>query len=199
MKILSKFFGKKNPLDVPMEKLKESKIKLEYQIQKVENDINGIEKEVTLLFDKAKVARSKSEELTIATKIKTLNQKKESLKKVHAQLNKQLMVLNNLIIIKENEELLKGTPTWKILRNMSPEELETKLAEMQFDVYNFNEGLETTLRITNQAIGTGVDFEDEEIKEIMKTIHAVKEGELDPENATKKMDEKAEKKRGIFE
>ncbi len=199
MKILSKFFGKKNPLDVPMEKLKESRIKLEYQIQKIENDINGIEKEITLLFDKAKVARSKSEELTIATKIKTLNQKKESLKKVHAQLNKQLMVVNNLIIIKENEELLKGTPTWKMLRNMSPEELETKLAEMQFDVYKFNEGLETTLRITNQAMETGVDFEDDEIEEIMKTIHAVKEGELDPENATKKVDEKAEKNRRIFE
>ncbi len=199
MKILSKFFGKKNPLDVPMEKLKESRIKLEYQIQKIENDINGIEKEITFLFDKAKVARSKSEELTIATKIKTLNQKKESLKKVHAQLNKQLIVVNNLIIIKENEELLKGTPTWKMLRNMSPEELETKLAEMQFDVYKFNEGLETTLRITNQAMETGVDFEDDEIGEIMKTIHAVKEGELDPENATKKVDEKAEKKRRIFE
>jgi len=199
VKILSKFFGKKNPLDVPMEKLKESRIKLEYQIQKIENDINGIEKEITFLFDKAKVARSKSEELTIATKIKTLNQKKESLKKVHAQLNKQLIVVNNLIIIKENEELLKGTPTWKMLRNMSPEELETKLAEMQFDVYKFNEGLETTLRITNQAMETGVDFEDDEIGEIMKTIHAVKEGELDPENATKKVDEKAEKKRRIFE
>lgn len=182
-----------------MEKLKESRIKLEYQIQKIENDINGIEKEITFLFDKAKVARSKSEELTIATKIKTLNQKKESLKKVHAQLNKQLIVVNNLIIIKENEELLKGTPTWKMLRNMSPEELETKLAEMQFDVYKFNEGLETTLRITNQAMETGVDFEDDEIGEIMKTIHAVKEGELDPENATKKVDEKAEKKRRIFE
>ena len=202
MSILSRFFGKKNPLDVPLPKLRESKIKLEYQIEKIENEIAGIDREIALLFERAKKARSKSEELTIATKIKTLNQRKKNLQKVHAQLNKQLMLISNLTLIKENEALLKGTPTWDLLKNMSPEELERHLTEMQLDAQNFNENLNQMLGMTDQAIGTGVDFEeDEELAEIMRTIHAVKEGELEPETAAEKVtgEERTKKKEDWLE
>ncbi|WP_456453452.1 hypothetical protein, partial [Thermococcus sp.] len=181
MSFLSRFFGKKNPLDIPLPKLRESQIKLEYQIEKIERELSSIDDEVALLFERAKKARTKSEELTIATKIKTLNQRKKNLQKTHAQLNKQLMLISNLAIIKENEALLKGTPTWDLLRNMSPEELERNLAEMQLDARNFSENLNQMLGMTDQTIGAGVDFEeDEELAEIMRTIHAVKEGELEP-------------------
>ncbi|NJE60191.1 hypothetical protein [Thermococcus sp. 21S7] len=197
MSFLSRFFGKKNPLDIPLNKLNESRIKLEYQIQKIENEIVGIDREIALLFERAKHARSKSEELTIATKIKTLNQRKKNLQKTHAQLNKQLMLISNLAIIKENEALLKDTPTWNLLRNMSPEELEKHLVEMQLDAQNFNESLNKMLGMTDQTIGAGVEFEeDEELAEIMRTIHAVKEGELEPELAAEKVtgEEKTKKK-----
>ena len=197
MSILSRFFGPKNPLDIPLSKLKENQIKLEYQIEKIENEIASIDMEISKLFERAKSARSKSEELTIATKIKTLNQRKKNLQKTHMQLNKQLMVISNLAIIKENEALLKGTPTWDLLRKMSPEELERHLTEMQLDAQNFNENLNQMLGMTDQTIGTGVEFEeDEELAEIMRTIHAVKEGELEPEVAAEKVtgEEKAKKK-----
>ncbi|WP_456395171.1 hypothetical protein [Thermococcus sp.] len=188
MSFLSRFFGKKNPLDIPLPKLRESQIKLEYQIEKIERELSSIDDEVALLFERAKKARTKSEELTIATKIKTLNQRKKNLQKTHAQLNKQLMLISNLAIIKENEALLKGTPTWDLLRNMSPEELERNLAEMQLDARNFSENLNQMLGMTDQTIGAGVDFEeDEELAEIMRTIHAVKEGELEPEIAAEKV------------
>jgi len=198
MSFFSRFFGRKNPLDVPLSKLNESRIKLEYQIQKIENEIAGIDREIALLFEMAKRARSKSEELTIATKIKTLNQRKKNLQKTHMQLNKQLMLISNLAIIKENESILKGTPTWNLLRNMSPEELERHLVNMQLDAQNFSESLNKMLGMTDQAIGAGADFEeDEEIAEIMRTIHAVKEGELEPETAMEKVT--GEKKRRIGE
>ena len=202
MSFFSRFFGKKNPLDIPLSKLNESKIKLEYQIQKIENEIISIDREIALLFEQAKKARSKSEELTIATKIKTLNRRKQNLQKTHMQLNKQLMLISNLTIIKENEALLKGTPTWNLLRNMSPEELEQNLVNMQLDAQNFNESLNRMLGITDQTIGAGVEFEeDEELAEIMRTIHAVKEGELEPEVAAEKVtgEEKAKKKEKLFE
>lgn len=188
MSILSKFFGKKNPLDIPLPKLKESQIKLDYQIQKIESEIASIDTEMAALFERAKKAKSKSEELTIATKIKTLNQRKKNLQMTHTHLNKQLMLISNLTIIKENEAILKGTPTWELLRNMSPDELERNLTEMQLDAQNFNENLNRMLGITNQTIGAGVEFEeDEELAEIMQAIHAVKEGELEPEEAAGKV------------
>jgi len=196
MSFFSRFFGKKNPLDIPLSKLNESRIKLEVQIQKIENEIASIDREIALLFERARRARSKSEELTIATKIKTLNQRKRNLQRTHAQLNKQLMLISNLAIIKENEALLKGTPTWDLLKRMSPEELEEHLVEMQLDSENFNESLNRMLGMTDQTIGAGVGFEeDEELAEIMRTIHAVKEGELEPEVAAEKVtgEEKAKK------
>ncbi|WP_297066615.1 hypothetical protein [Thermococcus sp.] len=197
MSFFSRFFGKKNPLDIPLNKLNESRIKLEVQIQKIENEIASIDREIALLFERAKKARSKSEELTIATKIKTLNQRKKNLQATHAQLNKQLMLISNLLIIKENEAILKETPTWNMLRNMSPEELERNLANVQLDAQNFSENLNRMLGITDQTLNAGVDFEeDEELAEIMKTIHAVKEGELEPEVAAEKVtgEEKEKKK-----
>ncbi|WP_232460893.1 SNF7 family protein [Thermococcus gorgonarius] len=182
MGILSKFFGKKNPMDVSLDVLRETQATLEIQIRKIENEIASIDREIAALFERAKSARSKSEELTIATKIKTLNQRKKNLQATHMQLNKQLMLISNLAIIKENEAILKGTPTWEMLRNMSPEELERNLTTMQLDAQNFNENLNQMLGITDQTLGVGADFEeDEELAEIMKTIHAVKEGELEPE------------------
>ncbi|WP_461865215.1 hypothetical protein [Thermococcus sp.] len=203
MSIFSKFFGKKNPLDISLPKLKETQIKLEYQIEKLEKDISAIDSEITLLFEQAKKARSKTEELTIATKIKTLNRRKQNLQATHAQLNKQLMLISNLVIIKENEALLRGTPTWNLLRNMSSEELERNLAEIQLDARNFSENLDQMLSITDQTIGAGVDFEeDEELAEIMRTIHAVKEGELEPELAAEKVtgeEREKKKKEKLFE
>ncbi|WP_456366806.1 hypothetical protein [Thermococcus sp.] len=115
------------------------------------------------------------------------------------QLNKQLMLISNLTIIKENEAILKGTPTWDMLRNMSPEELERNLASMQLDAQNFSENLNQMLGITDQTLSVGANFEeDEELAEIMRTIHAVKEGELEPETAAEKVSgEEKEKKREL--
>ncbi|WP_324736450.1 hypothetical protein VFC49_05130 [Thermococcus sp. SY098] len=188
MGLLSRFFGRKNPLDIPIDQLRENQVKLDMQIRKIEDEIAEIDAQIAALFQRAKEARSKSEELTIATKIKTLNRKKQSLQNTHAQLNKQLMLVANLLIIKENEAILKGTPTWELLRKMSPEELEKNLVSMQLDAQNLNENLNTMLGYTDQAIGAGVEFEeDEELAEIMRTIQAVKEGELEPESAAEKV------------
>ncbi|WP_148882252.1 hypothetical protein [Thermococcus aciditolerans] len=188
MGLLSRFFGRKNPLDIPIDQLRENQVKLDMQIRKIEDEIAEIDAQIAALFQRAKEARSKSEELTIATKIKTLNKRKQSLQNTHAQLNKQLMLVANLLIIKENEAILKDTPTWEILRKMSPEELEKHLVSMQLDAQNLNENLNTMLGYTDQALGAGIEFEeDEELQEIMRTIQAVKEGELEPEAAAEKV------------
>ncbi|AIF70141.1 hypothetical protein PAP_08805 [Palaeococcus pacificus DY20341] len=188
MGLISRFFGRKNPLDIPIDKLRENQVKLDMQIKKIEDEIAEMDRQIALLFEQAKKARSKSEELTIATKIKTLNKRKQSLQNTHVQLNKQAMLVSNLLIIKENEALLKETPTWKILQKMSPEELEKHLVSMQLDAQNINENLNKMLGYTDQALGAGVELvEDKELQEILRTIQAVKEGELEPEIAAERV------------
>ncbi|HIH72608.1 MAG: hypothetical protein PWP49_1238 [Thermococcaceae archaeon] len=198
MAFFSRFFGKKNPLDIPLNQLKETHVKLDMQIRKIEAEMLEIDRQIALLFEQAKKAKSKAEELTIATKIKTLNQRKKNLQNTHFQLNKQMMLVSNLMIIKENEAILKNTPTWKILHEMSPEELEQRLTEMQLDTQNLNENLNQMLGYTDQALSTGVEFEtDEELAEILDTIRAVKEGELEPDVAAEKVTGEERKKKHL--
>jgi hypothetical protein len=198
MAFFSRFFGKKNPLDIPLNQLRETHVKLDMQIRKIEAEMLEIDRQIALLFEQAKKAKSKAEELTIATKIKTLNQRKKNLQNTHFQLNKQMMLVSNLMIIKENEAILKNTPTWKILHEMSPEELEQRLTEMQLDTQNLNENLNQMLGYTDQALSTGVEFEtDEELAEILDTIRAVKEGELEPDVAAEKVTGEERKKKHL--
>lgn len=181
-------FFKKKPLEIPLEKLKEDFVRLDLQIKNIEKEISDIEKRIEQLFEEGKKAKTRSEELTIATRIKTLSQRKQNLQVTHAQLNKQVMLVSNLIVIKENEEILKASPLYDKLQRMSFEDLENALTKFQLDRQNLNENLMLALEYTDQAIAVGYE-EDEEIKEILDTMRAVKEGELDPKKAAKRMEE----------
>jgi len=199
-KLKNIFSKNKNPLDMPLDKLKESKIKLDIQIKKLEDEILNIDNQIVKLFEKAKNTKSKSEELTIATKIKTLNQRKKQLQNAHALLNKQMRFVDNLLVIKENEAILKSTPLWSILSKMSPEELEKTLINLRLDSENIINTLNTALGITDDALSMASEEHDEDIENILKTIHAVKEGELDVEDAKEIVsEEKKDKDRFLFE
>ena len=179
----SLFFRSKNPLDMPIDKIRESKIKLDIKIRTLEEEILEIEREIRKLFERAKKTKSKSEEITIATKIKTLSQRKKQLQNSHALLNKQMRFIDNILIIKENEEILKSTPLWNTLRSMSPEELEKYLIDKKIDSENIIETLNSALGITEDMLSSASEEYDEDIADILSTIQAVKEGELDVEDA----------------
>ena len=182
-KLKSLFFKSKNPLDMPIDKIRESKIVLDVKIRKLEGEILEIDRRIAKLFERAKNTESKSEELTIATEIKTLSQRKKQLQNSHALLNKQMRFIDNLLIIKENEEILKSTPLWNILRSMSPQELEMYLIEMKINNENIIEKLNSALGITEDMLSSASEEYDEDIQNILSTIQAVKEGELDVEDA----------------
>jgi len=197
-KLKSLFFKSKNPLDMPIDKIRESKIVLDVKIRKLEGEILEIDRRIAKLFERAKNTESKSEELTIATEIKTLSQRKKQLQNSHALLNKQMRFIDNLLIIKENEEILKSTPLWNILRSMSPQELEMYLIEMKINNENIIEKLNSALGITEDMLSSASEEYDEDIQDILSTIQAVKEGELDVEDA-KVLISKKEEEREDFE
>ncbi|HID47634.1 MAG TPA: hypothetical protein EYH15_00040 [Methanothermococcus okinawensis] len=182
-KLKNLFFKSKNPLDMPLDKIRESKIKLDVKVRKLEEEILEIDRHIAKLFERAKETESRSEELTIATKIKTLSQRKKQLQNSHALLNKQMRFIDNLLIIKENEEILKSTPLWNTLKSMSPQELERHLIHMKIDNENIVEKLNSALGITEDMLSSASEEKDREIQEILSTIHAVKEGELEVEDA----------------
>ncbi|MDK2790851.1 MAG: hypothetical protein PWP15_1360 [Methanothermococcus sp.] len=199
-KLKSLFSKNKNPLDMPLDKLNESKIKLDIQVKKLEDELSKIDDQITILFGKAKSSKSKSEELTIATKIKTLSQRKKQLQNSHALLNKQVRFVDNLLVIKENEEILKSTPLWNTLNSMSPQELENYLINMKINSENIIGTLNNALGITDDMLSSASEEHDEDIADILNTIHAVKEGELDIDDAKEIVsDEKKQEKEDDFE
>ncbi|UXM84178.1 hypothetical protein [Methanococcus aeolicus] len=198
-KLKSVFSKNKNPLDIPLDKLKESKIKLDYQVRKLEDNLSQIDSKITMLFEKAKNSNSKSEELTIATKIKTLSQRKKQLQNSHALLNKQVRFLDNLLVIKENEDILKSTPLWSSLSSMSKEDMENHLIDMKINNENIVGTLNSALGITDDMLSSASEEHDEDIADILNTIHAVKEGELDIDDANGIISNEKKKEEDDFE
>ncbi|RLI84134.1 MAG: hypothetical protein DRP01_08410, partial [Archaeoglobales archaeon] len=69
---------KRNPLDsVSIEELREMEIKLENRVRGVKSEIDEIDREIELVLESAKKVRTKSDEISLARRLKTLKQKKE--------------------------------------------------------------------------------------------------------------------------
>ena len=199
-KLKNIFSKNKNPLDMPLNKINESKIKLDIQIKKLEGELSKIDNQVIALFEKAKISKNKSEELTIATKIKTLSQRKKQLQNSHALINKQVRFVDNLSVLKENEAILKSTPMWEVLKNMSPEMLEKHLIDMKIDNETVIETLNNSIGITTDMMESASEEHDGDIANILDAIHAVKEGDIDIDDAKEIVsDEKSQKKEDGFD
>ena len=185
MKILSKLFGSKNPIEsMNIEELKVMEIKLNEKINSIQRDAKKIEDEIEALFEKAKETKSRSEELSIARRIKTLSQKKEAKLSTQAKLEKELRAVSNIIILKEAEDDLKSAGLWDRIRDLSPEELEKWLISKKLEAEDRDSLINTVIEMTSSTITTGVEYE-EDLGDILEAIKAVKEGELEPNEAEK--------------
>ncbi len=193
VKIFSKLFGSRNPLEsMKADELKVMEIKLNRKIEDLRNDIRQIEGEIQILFERARSARDKSEEISIARRIKTLAQKKEMKLAAQAQLEKELRAVSNVLILKEHEEDLKAAGVWERVKGLDPEELESWLISKNLEARSRDELVSTVVEMTSTAMRTGISYEDD-LDDILDAIRAVKEGEMEPEEAEKKLVTRLEK------
>ena len=183
VKIFTKLFGSRNPLEsMKVDELKVMEIKLNRKIEDLRNDIRQIESEIQILFEKVRSARDKSEEISIARRIKTLAQKKDMKLAAQAQLEKELRAVSNVLILKEHEEDLKAAGVWEKVRGLDPEKLESWLISKNLEARSRDELVSTVVEMTSMAMRTGISYEDD-LDDILDAIRAVKEGEMEPEEA----------------
>ncbi len=188
MGIFSKLFGSKNPLEsMKLDDLRVMEIKLTKKIEELSAEINQVDREINLLFEKAKEAKSKSEELSLARRIKTLSQKKEMKLAAQAQIEKELRAVTNVLILKEHEADLKSAGVWDAIKKLEPEKLESWLISKNLEARNRSELVATVLDMTSKAMVTGAEYE-EDLEDILDAIRAVKEGDLEPEEAREKVE-----------
>ncbi|RLF27082.1 MAG: hypothetical protein DRN01_03370 [Thermoplasmata archaeon] len=170
-----------------VDELQVMSIKLNKKIDELNAEIRNIEETINRLFEKARETKTKSEEVSIANRIKTLNQKKEMKQSSVFQLERELRAVNNLLIIKENEQDLKDTGTWDKLKKIKPEKMEEWLTKKTLDNKNRQELIENITALTSSSFQTA-DY-DEELDEILDVIHEVKEGTINAKEASKKIKE----------
>ena len=170
-----------------VDELQVMSIKLNKKIDELNAEIRNIEETINRLFEKARETKTKSEEVSIANRIKTLNQKKEMKQSSVFQLERELRAVSNLLIIKENEQDLKDTGTWDKLKKIKPEKMEEWLTKKTLDNKNRQELIENITALTSSSFQTA-DY-DEELDEILDVIHEVKEGTINAKEASKKIKE----------
>lgn len=187
MGILSKLFGTKNPVEsMKTEDLRIMEIQLGRKIEVLQDESKKVETEITLFFERAGAAKSKSEELSLARRIKTLSQKKQMKLSAQAQLEKELRAISNILILKEHEADLKSAGVWENVRTLSSDDLEAWLVKKNLDSQNRDVLISEITDMTSTAMTTGVE-EEEDLEEILDAIRAVKEGDMEPEEAEVEM------------
>ena len=160
-------------------------IKLNKKIDDLNEEIRSIASTIQSLFQKARETTTQSEEISIANRIKTLSQKKEMKQSAIMQLEKELRGVSNLLILKENERDLKESGAWKKLKKMKPEKMEKWLTSKTLEQRNRQELMDTVVSMTSEAMES-VDY-DEDLDEILDTIREVKGGNIEVEDASRKV------------
>ena len=180
MGLLSRLFGARNPVDSMGPKdLRVMEIQLTRRIDEIAGEAKRVDTEIALLLEKARSPLSKNEEISLARRIKTLSQKKEMKLAAHAQLDKELRAVSNILILKEHEADLKSAGVWNQVKDLDPDVLEDWLIKKNLEGQSRSDLVTTITQMTSSAMSIGVE-DDEELDEILDVIRAVKDGSLDP-------------------
>ncbi|MCL0088998.1 hypothetical protein M1O53_01285 [Dehalococcoidia bacterium] len=190
MALLSIF--RKNPIEkLSRDKLKEMELRLKVKSGKLTAEVAEIEAQVQQLFQKSKEAKSRLEEISLANRIKTLAQKKDMKGAAHADLEKEIRAVSNLLIVKEHQADLQAAGVWEPLQKVAPEELEKYLIEMKLKAEDRQGTVRMATDLTSSMLKPAVEHE-EGLEDILAVMREVREGKLEPEDAGKMVTEEKE-------
>lgn len=189
MDIFSKLFGNKDPVEsMKVEDLRLMDIKLNRKIEDLQTEVREAENEISKLFEKARASKSKSEELMLARRIKTLSERKEMKIAAQAKLDKELRAVSNILILKEHKADLQAAGVWDKVKKLEPEKLENWLINQNLEAQDRDSIVTSIIDMTSTAMLTGVE-QEEDLGDILNAIRAVKEGDLEPNEAEEVVNE----------
>ena len=192
MGFLSSLFGRGNPIDsITLDELKITEIQLTKKVDDIHTEIRRNDQEVQRYYSLAKDTTSRSEEISYAGRIKTLLLQKDARLATQTQREKELRVLSNIIIIKEQEKDLPAGVVKRLL-SLSPEEMEKKLIGISLDRADQTKTLEYLGGMTSSSIGASVEQDDDDLADILSTIRAGK-NQSEPPNIEKASLQKKER------
>jgi len=155
-------FSRKKRLDkVSIDELRKERIRLEQAEQRVSKEIDDLERRKQQLFAKGKDETSQRQQIALARKIKELDAGAQIKDRQLAMVSKQMRIVGGLMMIKENNELVKNLGVSSIISKMDLDELQSYVEratiEGQFQMERFAQILKTM----ETSEGLGMDTEEE--------------------------------------
>lgn len=145
--------------------LRQEKIMLENSVRRLSNEIKQLEARKKKLFQDG-VGKDVLEKKMLAEEIKVVERGIRQKYRIYQRKQQQLKIVNNMILIKKNEEDLKREGLWNKITEMDPVELEKWLSWVQLEDQMLTEQLgELDRRLMETA-----ELEEEMDEETMKIM-----------------------------
>jgi hypothetical protein len=180
---LSRIFHKNPIKKLSSDELKDMELNLNVKTDRLTEEVARIEQEIQKLFQKGKETESHLEEVSLASHIKTLCRKKELKAAAHAQLEKELRAVSNMLIIKEHETDLKNAGVWEPLERIPPADLEAYLIERKLEAEDRQAAVRVVTDLTSSILNPTTGYE-EGLEDILSVMREVRQGKLEPEMAS---------------
>lgn len=175
------------------DELKEMELSLKVRSERLTKEVGEIDFEIQQIFERSKEAKSHLEEIDLASRIRTLAKKKEMKVAAHAELERELRAVTNLLVIKEYEADLKAAGVWEPLQKIAPEELQQYLIDRKLEAEDRQGAVQAITELTGSVFKPTTEH-DEDLDDILAMMRQVKEDKLKPETASERISKEKEGK-----
>lgn len=185
MSILDKL--RRNTLkNLKLSELREEEIRLKNQLERLRKDINRIEKDKKKKFEEG-IGADLTKKKMLAQEIKQLDLEAKLLLKNFMTTHKKYAFITNLVAIKKYEKQLENSPVWEKLMSIPPEELESRLINVNLRSANHEQILDDLNRVFEMDIAEVGAVEDEEEKQLFEAWKSVEAGKMNIEEVEKSL------------
>jgi hypothetical protein len=172
---------RKNPVDkLKVLELQEEEIRLKNKIERARKEINKLEKEKKNRFQEG-VGADLLKKKMLTYELKRLDMEVQLKVQGFMAMQKQLMLVSNLVVIKRFEKELKNTPFWDKITHIPPEQLEGALINVNLSGKAFENVLDSLNQVFEMQIADFQTAEDETEKQLLDTWSQIEAGTMDLE------------------
>ena len=172
---------RKNPVDkLKVRELQEEEIRLKNKIERARKEINKLEKEKKNRFQEG-VGADLLKKKMLTYELKRLDMEVQLKVQGFMAMQKQLMLVSNLVVIKRFEKELKNTPFWDKITHIPPEQLEGALINVNLSGKAFENVLDSLNQVFEMQIADFQTAEDETEKQLLDTWSQIEAGTMDLE------------------
>jgi len=168
--------------DLTLDDLRHEKIRLEREERKMLDRLEVAENKKRKLFDEGVQKASKSEQLSIARRIKQLSSEADSMNQMLRVISKQLRIIDGLLLVKEKERVLADTGVTRMIQDIDLQKLIVYIDQASVDGEFKLDKFDEILRALDEADAYSPELsEDQDVLAIVNAMQSAREAADSPE------------------